>query len=307
MVNHLLVNLVDSVLGKGKPTSGDNYSYHCPFCHHRKPKLEINFSQNENGTNHYQCWVCGQKGRSLHTLFKKVNAPQHRVEELKTYVKVNFGTESKKEEQLALPKEYKPLFNASTKEVIVRQSLRYLKERGLTNLDILRYQIGYCERGPYANMVIIPSFTEFGALNYFVARTITESPIKYKNPKVSRNIVPFEMQINWNSPVVLCEGAFDAIAIKRNAIPLLGKQIPEKLLKKIVSSSVSQVYVALDNDAIKDALNHCEKLLNYGKQVFLLNLEDKDPSEMGFEKFTQLLHEATPLTFRQIMELKFTL
>jgi len=34
MINHLLVTLIDSVLGKGKSTSRGNYAYHCPFCKH---------------------------------------------------------------------------------------------------------------------------------------------------------------------------------------------------------------------------------------------------------------------------------
>jgi hypothetical protein len=42
---------------------------------------------------------------------------------------------------------------------------------------------------------------------------------------VSRDIIGFELFINWNVPIILCEGVFDAIAIKRNAIPLLGKTI----------------------------------------------------------------------------------
>jgi hypothetical protein len=42
MVNELLVNLVNSVLGAGKRTARGNQSYTCPFCHHHKPKLEVN-------------------------------------------------------------------------------------------------------------------------------------------------------------------------------------------------------------------------------------------------------------------------
>ena len=45
MINELLVNLVDSVLGGGKRTARGNKAYHCPYCNHHKPKLEVNFSQ----------------------------------------------------------------------------------------------------------------------------------------------------------------------------------------------------------------------------------------------------------------------
>jgi DNA primase len=115
------------------------------------------------------------------------------------------------------------------------------------------------------------------------------------------------LTINWDSPIVLCEGTFDAMAIRRNAIPLLGKILPEKLMKKIVSSNVKQVFIALDNDALKQAINYCETLLNHGKEVFLVDLDQKDPSELGFTNFTKLLHKSTPLTFRTLMEKKFQL
>ena len=52
-------------MGNGKATSGANYSYHCPFCNHRKPKLEINFRENEEGLNNWHCWVCNRKGKTV--------------------------------------------------------------------------------------------------------------------------------------------------------------------------------------------------------------------------------------------------
>ena len=42
MINAALLHTVNSVLGKGKETSNNNYAYKCPFCNHHKPKLEIN-------------------------------------------------------------------------------------------------------------------------------------------------------------------------------------------------------------------------------------------------------------------------
>ena len=162
MVNHLLVSLVNSVIGAGKPTSGDNYSYHCPFCNHYKPKLEINFKENEEGLHNWHCWVCNKKGKKLVSLFKAVSAPDHKLQELKNYVKISYQEEhGVKVEALALPKEYKPLFEASTSDVVVRQALRYLKERGLDATDIKRYNLGYCESGRYKDMIIIPSYDEY--------------------------------------------------------------------------------------------------------------------------------------------------
>ena len=101
-------------------------------------------------------------------------------------------------------------------------------------------------------MVIIPSYDEQGNLNYFTGRSFEKEPyVKYRNPETSRDIIPFELFINWKLPLVLCEGPFDAIAIKRNAIPLLGNNIQSNLMKKIVTSTVEKIYIALDNDALK--------------------------------------------------------
>jgi hypothetical protein len=65
MVNELLVNLVNSVLGAGKRTARGNQSYTCPFCHHHKPKLEVNFTENKDGINQWACWTCSKKGKSI--------------------------------------------------------------------------------------------------------------------------------------------------------------------------------------------------------------------------------------------------
>jgi hypothetical protein len=78
-------------------------------------------------------------------------------------------------------------------------------------------------------------------------------------------------------------------------------------MKKIVTSKVQKIYIALDNDAIDKALEFCELLLNEGKEVYLVELKGKDPSEMGFEHFTKLIQNTTPLTNYKLMEKKLQL
>ena len=112
---------------------------------------------------------------------------------------------------------------------------------------------------------------------------------------MSKDTVPFELFINWSSPLVLVEGMFDALAVKRNAIPLLGKHIQRELMKKIVTSQVQKIYIALDKDAQQDAVKFCEQLMDEGKEIYLVDLEDKDPSEMGFKAITNLIQKTTPL------------
>ena len=76
-----------------------------------------------------------------------------------------------------------------------------------------------------------------------------DDTFKHKNPQVSKDIVGFELHINWNYPVCLVEGAVDAIAIKRNAIPLFGKTIPDQLKHRIIENNVKTIYICLDKDA----------------------------------------------------------
>ena len=308
MVNQLLVTLVNSVLGTGKRTARGNMAYHCPYCNHHKQKLEVNFTENKEGLNPWHCWVCDKKGKNIYYLLKAAGASQDKLKEVKSYVKnVNYTPTEKKVNTLKLPDEFIRLTQLDNNSIVKKHALAYLKKRGVKTTDITKYNIGYCENGLYANMIIIPTYDENGKLNYFVARSFEkESFVKYRNPQVSRDIIPNEHLINWRLPIILCEGLFDVIAIKRNAIPLLGKNIQSELMKKIVSSFVNKIYIALDKDAIKQALHFCEQLMMEGKEVYFVDMQDKDPSEMGFKNFTKLIQKTVPMTYSSLLEQKLS-
>ena len=119
---------------------------------------------------------------------------------------------------------------------------------------------------------------------------------------MSKDTVCFEMFINWNEPIVLCEGVFDAISIRRNAIPLLGKFPSKTLVMRLVEKNVKQIYVALDEDARQDAIKLSKFLMDYGISTYLLNMKDKDPSELGFTKFWELLNSTQQSTFSDIIK-----
>ncbi len=308
MVNHLLVEVVDKILGQSKATSRGNQAYNCPFCNHKKPKLEVNFSiENPKGKNPWHCWNCNERGTSLKTLLRKVNAPKECFYEIQK-LGINIKLQNQPKVDITLPKEFIPFSNLENKTIEARHALSYLKKRGLTKEDIIKFNIGYCEQGKFQNMIIIPSYNEKGILNYFTARNFSQSSSKkYSNPPFSRNIIALESTINFDLPIILCEGMFDAIAIKRNAIPLLGKNIQSNLMKKLVESRVEKIYLALDQDAINSTLSHCEMLLNEGKKVYIIDMDGKDPSEIGFSKFTEIAQNAKPITFSNLLERKMYL
>jgi len=300
---------VNSVLGSGKSTARNNYAYHCPFCHHHKPKLEVNLTENREGKNPWHCWACDVRGTTIYSLFKQIKVDSNKYGELKSLVKTSKSIkETQVVSSVSLPNEFISLSTGDLNDISARHARAYLKSRNISKYDIIKYNIGYCKSGLYNNMIIIPTYNKEGQLNYFTARSFEKEPyIKYRNPSASRDIIPNEHLINWNIPIVLCEGLFDAIAIKRNAIPLLGKNIQSSLMKKIVTSLVDKIYIALDRDAIKQALKFCEKLMAEGKEVYLVDLQDKDPSEMGFKNFTKLIQKTVPLTYYNLMEQKLAI
>ncbi len=314
MDNTALLFLTESVLGKGQATSKGNYAFKCPFCTHHKNKMEISLRTTEKRENFWHCWVCGAKGKTLLTLFKKIKAPKSKIDELNILVVPNKKDKTVDQVTLELPKEFIS-FNNQEKfitdriaQIESKHAFKFLSKRGITNEDVIKYNIGFCKDGPYAERVIIPSYNELGQLNYFIARAYKDSDRKYKNPPVaSKDAIGFELYINWDAPIILVEGMFDALTIKRNVIPLFGKVLHDKLMKKLVESSVNRIYIALDNDARKDALKQAERLMSYGKEVYLVEMEGKEANEIGFEQFLNTIEQTQPLNLKSLLEKKLQL
>jgi len=302
-----LLASIENILGKSHKRARENYAFNCPFCNHRKPKLEINMHTNEEGKNFWECWVCQTRGQTIRSLLYQLKTPKEEAQNVLKYLPKGAQAQYQQLSIVELPKEYQPLYKASDKSVIANMVKKYLYERGLTDNDFIKYSIGYTNTGDYGGRVIIPSYSESNQLNFFVARTYDGNYFKYKNPEASKDIIFFENLINWNTPIILCEGVFDAIAIRRNAIPILGKSVSTSLYKIIITSSVKDIYIALDDDAKDRAVEIGEQFLNQGKRVFIVNLPDKDPSDMGFKAFTELIQSAEELNLSSLMLHKLNL
>ena len=300
-----IINLLNRVIGNhGRRLKKSNeYMFWSPFISHHKPKLQINTQ-----TQKWHCWVSNQGGHNLFQLFKKLKASREQFDELSDIVGKPKSLSSKYEKNkqkdiVRLPNEFKPLWKGNV-SIIKKHALVYLKNRGINMVDIIRYGMGYCEEGLYANRIIVPSYSSDGDLNYFVGRDIYGGGFKYKNPPVSKDVIGFDLFINWNEPIVLCEGVFDAIAIRRNAIPLFGKTIPKSLMKKIYEKQVKQIYILLDSDAIMDSIKMTDNLMKNGINVYYVNLSEEDPSDMGFKKVINLIKETKQTSFSDLMRMK---
>lgn len=298
-----IIALVEKLLGKSNRLRNEEYAFHCTFCNHHKKKLQINLT-----SFRWHCWICNTGGHNLKQLFKKLKATREQFKELFALLgeyKPSNPEELKKYEQVvSLPKEYLPLWEKRNTPDYKRVML-YLTQRNIDLYDIIKYGIGYCEDGPYSGRIIVPSYDIDGKLNYFVGRSFYETKLKYKNPPISKNIIGFDLFINWNEPIILVEGVFDAIAIKRNVIPLFGKTIPDNLMRKIIQNKVKEIYLCLDKDALKDALILSETLMNSGIRVGMVDLPiDSDPSSIGFEGIHSILNDTNELTLSNLMRYK---
>ena len=89
MINYKLVILLEKVLGSGKPTSGTNFAFFSPFCSHYKQKLEINL-ETLDGKNPWHCWISNEKGKTIYSLFKKLNVDKHLFDELNSNSQVKW-------------------------------------------------------------------------------------------------------------------------------------------------------------------------------------------------------------------------
>lgn len=308
VVDNILLGLVESILGKGELRSRNNYAFYCPNCKHHSRKLEVNMLPTTKNENRWNCWTCTNfKGTTLKSLFNALKVNPSKFDELNSILGTTYKADKIKVDiKVELPKEFQPFINLKKTNIISRHALKYLiKDRGITFEDIIKFNIGFCETGRYKNKIIIPSYNKEGKLEYFVARSFEEDPFqKIDAPQSDKNIIGFESTINWDLPLIIVEGPFDALSVKRNAIPLFGKSVSEKLKKQLVLNKVKSVYLALDEDALKNTIKLSEELINLGKKVYVIRLGGKDPSQIGFEKFTKLVHNAKQFSYGDLLKLK---
>ena len=298
-----LVYLLERTLNSRskKLTKQDEYMFYSPFVSHYKPKLQVNIVSQK-----WHCWVSNQGGHSIYSLFKKINADSRYFTELKDLVFIPSKSDDKTESKIivSLPREFLPLW-VMNKSLYRNQAKSFLHKRGITDVDIKKYKIGFCDSGLYEGRIIIPSYDDKGILNYFVGRSFIGEKMKYKNPNVSRDIVPFDWYIAWSKPIVLCEGVFDAMSIRSNAIPMLSKKPSRSLLQKIFEMNVKTIYIALDDDAKKDAYNMSEFFRDFGIDCKVVKLPtDKDPNDLGWKKITTLIQSTESASFSDSIQAK---
>ncbi|KKK84990.1 hypothetical protein LCGC14_2777800, partial [marine sediment metagenome] len=73
---------------------------------------------------------------------------------------------------------------------------------------------------------------------------------------------------------------------------------------RLEKQDISDIYFALDRDAMSEVVKVAEEFMGMGKQVYIVDIPEKDPADLGFTRFTELMNKTEPLTFSKLMRYK---
>ena len=307
--------LVD-LLGESKQGGYDKdkfqYQFNCPQCAEenygipdRKYNLEVNLQKQV-----YKCWKCcdtdGTSGKVLKLIKKYGNSFLYKQykEELNNLIKAKLydinafqdNTLTIEENIVKLPDSFTKI--KDIKKLTDKRLIEYLKKRKITQDIINKYNIGYTtwdDSDPFCrNRIIVPSYDEFGDLNYWSGRDYTgKAKTKYKNSNTEKSEIIFqESLIDWDSDIFLCEGTLDAIYMD-NCISLLGKSLTRKtkLYQTIKERANAKIIICLDGDTDITETKYIYNLLNSGRtkgKIYYIRLDHfKDFGEV-YEEYGKL-------------------
>lgn len=311
----LVVNIIENFLGSPRNNKDaekrTQWEFNCPSktCRPDQNKFNLTYQSHRKIFN---CWKCKYRG-IIFGLVKdygskedikrlKLILPEYSNQPFNIFRKpiVDYNLIT-----CDLPEGYMPL-NKERPSTLYKLALDYvINERKISVSQIDKYKIGYTETGPRKFRIILPSFNSNNRINYFEARAYLKGSkmpyFKPDSPKTTakgtlpaslscpgpdkEDIIFNEKFINWDLPVYLVEGVFDALRIP-NSIPMLGKVPSELLLNKLIKNKCT-VIVCLDSDAIKDGINIYKTLYSLGLNVFFIDLKGKKDISKIYEDHGQ--------------------
>jgi DNA primase len=296
-------------------SNSKEFTIFCPQCQHHKRKLVISLEKKL-----FHCWICNYGGH-VSKLIRSYGGESAWKEWNRLETGVEFDTDLRSlladkneivlKETIKLPLGAQILKNCIP-SVIAQKSIAFLNSRGINYKTIRTFNIHYCEEGKYRDRVIVPSYNLKGRVDFFVARSIYNSPdiMKYVHTQTTKKDIIFnELFITWDRPVILVEGPFDAINIKQNSVPLLGSTLASdsELFKKIMNYKPN-VYLMFDNDkpGQQGTITAGKLLTDWGINTFIIEYNKKDPGELTQKEFFQALKNRKRFTqsdvLRRILE-----
>lgn len=283
--SEIIVEILKEIFGEEKHhyESKGQIAFDCPICDEERHKgnLEINYFQNV-----FKCWSCGDFNNMKGPLGKLID--DYGTKKHKKLYKVLKPEEEKVEKvrkpKLKLPEGFTLFKDSNPIYPIYRQAYNYLKNRGITDDIIEKYNIGFCDKGSHSGRIVVPSFDNKRDLNYYIARSWDpKSRAKYKNPEAEKDKIIFnENLINWDKDIYLVEGAFDSFFLD-NPLVMLGKKMSKLILETLYNKANANIIICVDGDAWDDGLRMYHELNGgrlYNKVKIIKLPKDKDVCDL---------------------------
>lgn len=203
------------------------------------------------------------------------------------------------------PKDYPPemilIKDSKRQNLLLKDAISYLENRGLDVKNLEKYNIGYSP--PWRRVIfnVIHEDKYYG----WQARTID------KNAKLRM----FNLPGNWKSKTlmfynnlfnsehaILAEGAVSALKFEEvgGFVASMGKIVSDEQLDLVIKSGVKKIYLALDPDAINEMMDLTKRI--YQKtlghlQVFLIKVPKgkEDFGDCSYEECKKCFYEAIPV------------
>lgn len=189
----------------------------------------------------------------------------------------------------------------------VPDAMNYLYNRGIDDNQIDYYNMRFSSflDGKYKNRIVIPNKLIVKpdgtqTTDMFVARKLyndADDLPKYLNPVGNnKSEVVFNLHnIPKGYPIIITEGVFSSISAGYNAVATYGKAVSDDQIDMILMNKPKYLYVSLDPDAIKFAIELCERIRAKDSQVpvYLVNMPmGEDPNSLGYSKYKECLDNA---------------
>jgi DNA primase len=326
---------MEQLLGPAKfNLSNAEANFDCPFCSDSRQRFRMN-----SNTLKCYCFNCSWGGNAISFIqrYQRIKwaealdivnfyqdfrpIPQDVYEEVFDRLFLEDMEETLEEKKyIPLPSDFHYLHCSLSLQS--KKFLEYAKKRGLTDAQIESHGVGWCPEGEvklnedrktYLNRhIFIQTYDDLNKPLYWMARAIV-ADVKPKafNPVGGvRTINKSDVLFNFNNAkktgtIVLNEGVFDATTVGSSGVAMFGKTLSMKQLVQLIRAGVDTIYVMLDPDALEDAIKIANLLSKHIKNVFLCNLRDGDPNEVGRRGCLEALRNAE--RFNKLVALKYRL
>lgn len=253
----------------------------CPFCAddgHIDRKHSLGVS---SATGWYECFRCGTKGK-LESPPDPSAAASYRPDQPTERV------------LMPPPEEYVAMASVrGSRSPTFEPARAYLRKRRLTDIETWRrYQIGAADDGYWAGRVIIPMLShEDGEWLGWIARLWCNPSPNAEGRHAMKYLYPKGMprgQTFWNhralfvesdDPVMVVEGALDALPFDEDAVACLGKLSHAQM--DALQETKRPVVAVLDGDAWVESWALAARLRFEGRRAGFVRLPPKvDPDEV---------------------------